>query len=61
MAKYLTSRACQEIADSTIVELGAGCGFAGIYLSNLAKKVIMTDIPGIVPLIQFNIEANNCS
>ena len=61
MAKYLSSRACHQLTDSTLVELGAGCGFTGIYLSGLVKKAILTDVPAVVPLIQSNIEANGCA
>ncbi len=51
MAKYLNSRACHQLTDSTLVEIGAGCGFTGIYLSGLVKKAILTDVPAVVPLI----------
>ena len=60
MAKYLTSRVCHQLVDSTVVELGAGCGFTGLYLSSLVNKAILTDVPAVVPLIQSNIEANGC-
>ena len=61
MAKYLTRRACQQLQGKTVLELGAGCGLTGIYLSRLVGKGILTDVPSVVPLIQTNIEANGCA
>jgi len=51
MAKYITDRHRAEFDDATMIELGAGCGFTGIYLAPMVKRGILTDIPNIIPLI----------
>jgi len=40
------------------VELGAGCGTAGMLLSRLGWRVVLTDLPWLLPLTALNIEAN---
>ncbi|CAK0856471.1 unnamed protein product [Prorocentrum cordatum] len=42
------------------VELGAGCGLPGLVLARRGFHVTLTDVPWLVPLAQYNIEAN-CS
>lgn len=63
LAKYLSETNNLEIANSTILELGAGTGFTGIYLSKLeiVDKAILTDVPNVIPLLQQNIKANGCT
>lgn len=42
-----------------VIELGAGTGIAGIAAALLGRaSVLITDLPGVVPLIQTNIELN---
>jgi predicted nicotinamide N-methyase len=44
---------------SFILELGAGCGVAGIAAAKLGcPNVILTDIPDVIPLLQSNINTN---
>ena len=61
MAKYLSGRVLSDMANATLLELGAGCGFTGIYLSKFVGKAILTDVPSVVPLVQTNIERNGCA
>ena len=43
----------------TVIELGAGCGFPGLFVSKLgAKRTILTDVGDHVQLLQENIELN---
>jgi predicted nicotinamide N-methyase len=62
LAKYLSQNNDMEMAKSTILELGAGTGFTGIYLSKLGiiDRAILTDVSNVIPLLQQNIEANGC-
>ncbi len=60
MAKFIEAHK-DVFQDQVVLELGAGCGFTGIYISSIVKEAILTDIPNIVPLISSNIEKNNCS
>jgi predicted nicotinamide N-methyase len=41
------------------VELGAGCGLVGLALARRGVHVTLTDVPWLVPLAQYNIEANS--
>ena len=62
LAKYLSQNNDMEMAKSTILELGAGTGFTGIYLSKLGivDKAILTDVSNVIPLLQQNIQSNGC-
>ncbi len=60
MAKFIEANN-HIFQDQTVLELGAGCGFTGIYISKIVKQAILTDIPNIVPLISANIQRNSCS
>lgn len=45
--------------DKFILELGAGCGFPGLFCGLLGAHVILTDVPGLaVDLLDENIELN---
>ena len=44
---------------NVLVELGAGCGVAGIALSKHFKHTILTDLPSQMDIIQENIQLNN--
>jgi predicted nicotinamide N-methyase len=41
-----------------VLELGAGTGIPGIFLASKGARVILTDLPEVVPLMQSNIQAN---
>ena len=58
MAQYLERKG--ELTGARLLELGAGCGFTGVYLAQKVKlqKVLMTDVDSVVPLIRENIELN---
>jgi len=40
------------------VEVGAGCGLPGVVLARRGARVTLTDVPWLVPLAQYNAEAN---
>ena len=40
------------------IEIGAGCGVAGIILARRGWRVTLTDLPWILPLVEANVEAN---
>lgn len=47
------------LTDKRILELGSGTGLVGLGLAFLgAKDITMTDLEGVVPLIQKNVDAN---
>ena len=49
----------QRVQGLTVLELGAGCGLAGIAASVLgAQQVVLTDLPSAVPRLRRNIDAN---
>ena len=40
------------------IELGAGCGVAGMWLARRGWRVVLTDLPWLLPLTHLNVEAN---
>ena len=57
MAKFLETK---KVEGKTLLELGAGCGFTGLYLASKAglKHAILTDVPSVVPLLTQNVDLN---
>ncbi|CAI7829632.1 unnamed protein product [Closterium sp. NIES-53] len=56
--KYL-ERHAHLVHGNTCIELGAGCGLLGITLAVLgARAVVVTDMPGNLPLLHRNVQAN---
>ena len=45
-------------AGAQVLELGAGVGLTGLLIAALGACVTMTDLPGVVGLIQENIDSN---
>lgn len=41
-----------------VIELGAGCGLPGMMLARQGARVILTDVPWLTHLTQYNVEAN---
>lgn len=42
------------------IELGAGCGFPGLFCAKHGHAVILTDLPPYVPLLALNAMQNQC-
>ncbi|CAI5502981.1 unnamed protein product [Closterium sp. Naga37s-1] len=56
--KFL-ERHAHLVHGKTCIELGAGCGLLGITLAVLgARAVVVTDMPGNLPLLHRNVHAN---
>lgn len=55
LTKYLLT---QPLEGLNIVELGAGCGIPGIAAARHGAHVTLTDLPWVLPLTGYNIEAN---
>ncbi|CAI5956894.1 unnamed protein product [Closterium sp. NIES-64] len=56
--KFL-ERHAHLVHGKTCIELGAGCGLLGITLAVLgARAVVVTDMPGNLPLLHRNVQAN---
>ncbi|CAI5502571.1 unnamed protein product [Closterium sp. Naga37s-1] len=56
--KYL-ERHAHLVHGKTCIELGAGCGLLGTTLAVLgARTVVVTDMPGNLPLLHRNVQAN---
>lgn len=45
-------------AGKRVVELGAGTGIPGIFLASKGARVVLTDLPDVLPLMKWNVEAN---
>lgn len=49
----------EKLQSSSVLELGAGCGLVGIYLSQLgAKRTVLTDQACCIPTLMRNIKLN---
>ena len=56
MAKFVETK---NVEAKTLLELGAGCGFTGLYLAKKGlQHAILTDVPSVVPLLTENIALN---
>ncbi|KAJ7521620.1 hypothetical protein O6H91_19G061300 [Diphasiastrum complanatum] len=51
-------RFCLEIMGKRGVELGTGCGVAGLALALLGMNVLLTDIPAVLPALKRNVKKN---
>lgn len=60
LAYYLqTKKGRGYVSGKNVIELGSGTGIVGIVASFCgAKKVLLTDLPSLMSLMQKNIEAN---
>lgn len=48
------------VSATSVIELGAGIGLVGLFLSSLGcKKVVLTDLPQAMDILAINIEANS--
>jgi hypothetical protein len=45
----------------TVIELGAGCGVAGLVAHAMGGQVTLTDLPHLIPLLDFNVRLNSGS
>ncbi|XP_044761229.1 protein-lysine methyltransferase METTL21D-like isoform X2 [Coccinella septempunctata] len=61
LSKYLEKKFLEEedfLKDCDVVELGAGLGCVGITAACLGARVIATDLPECIPLLDLNIDKN---
>lgn len=56
----LLVREHKKLIQEPVLELGSGTGLCGITLDLLGYKVVLTDLPEILPNLEKNIELNNC-
>ena len=59
---FLAQRS-ELVAGREVLELGAGTGLVGLAAERLfkARKVLLTDLPGLCPLLQANLHLNSFS
>jgi len=55
LTQYLLSR---SLKDLKVVELGAGAGLPGIAAARHGANVVLTELPWILPLTGYNVQAN---
>eukprot|EP00953_Heterococcus_sp_UTEX-ZZ885_P010457 6109-Heterococcus_DN1.PRE.1 len=48
----------QKLHSKRVLELGAGCGLAGIYCSLKGADVTLTDLEQVLPILRTNVRAN---
>ena len=61
LAKYLVDSEASQVLGRRVIELGAGCGLAGIVAAKLgASETCITDQAALLGLISHNIKVN-CS
>jgi len=59
MARYLEVCPTATVQGKRVLEMGAGCGIAGLTAACLsASAVLLTDLPYVLPLLQSNIDRN---
>lgn len=59
LAKYLSEHP-EKVYQKRIVELGSGLGFMGLCCALFgAQSVVMTDLPQVIPLLQYNMDVNS--
>lgn len=58
LANYLGHQPQHKFMGSRVVELGSGPGLIGLLLAKLGAKVVITDIPKVLPLIEENVALN---
>ena len=56
--RNLLHRACLPLRGRRILELGSGCGVAGLAAAALGASVVLTDVNAVVPLLETNMELN---
>jgi hypothetical protein len=56
MAKYLSKLKESLPEDPVVLELGSGCGLPSVYFARTRPdaKVILTDVPHLLPLLKYN-------
>ncbi|XP_028393226.1 protein N-lysine methyltransferase METTL21A-like [Dendronephthya gigantea] len=55
------SQLIEHLRNSTVLELGAGCGLVGLALSYMgAKYVLLTDMDVCLPTLKINVDKHSC-
>ncbi|XP_015912193.3 protein N-lysine methyltransferase METTL21D [Parasteatoda tepidariorum] len=60
MGKYLDyqQKFVNSMSGKMVVDIGSGTGVAGLFAAALGAKVILTDLPEIIPILEKNIQSN---
>lgn len=58
LADYLLARAGElQLSGRRVVEIGSGCGLAGLVAASLGADVTLTDLEPVLPVLRSNAEA----
>lgn len=55
---YLAEEGSFDLKGKTVLDLGCGVGFIGVYLACLGCEVLLADIPSMKDLVERNIGLN---
>ncbi|KAK3286535.1 hypothetical protein CYMTET_5913 [Cymbomonas tetramitiformis] len=59
LAHYLEVLSPQHLRGKRTIELGSGTGLVGLVAAAMGAKVLLTDLPKLVPGLRRNVEAND--
>lgn len=55
---FLSEEGAFQLKGKTVLDLGCGVGFVGIYLACLGCQVVLADFPSLKDLVERNIGIN---